>query len=368
MSERGGSRHGSRRAVGPLRVDLSGPGRRRAAAGPRPTPRVPGEGRAARRRAAKRIQRRRRLRATREIPILIGVALLIALLLKTFLVQAFVIPTGSMEETIRIQDRVLVDKFTPWFGWQPSRGDVVVFQDPGSWLAGESGSESDGGPIVVKQVREALTWMGLLPSANDRDLIKRVIGVGGDTVACCDKSGRVTVNGAPLDEPYLYPGNAPSEIEFEVTVPEGRLFVMGDHRGNSADSRYHLKDAGQGTVPEERVVGRAMVIAWPLKHWSRLGAGDAFAAVPEPGGTVAAARMTSRENDIALVPIPAELPVVMGVVSLLRTSHRPERGVRSECGGCGSRCTVRRGGAGGPSGDPGRCRTRRRASRRRGQA
>jgi signal peptidase I len=311
--------------------------------------RGPGEGRADRRRAAKRIKRRRRLRATREIPILIGVALLIALVLKTFLVQAFVIPSGSMEQTIRIDDRVLVDKLTPWFGWEPARGDVVVFKDPGNWLQQAAQSDSSDDPPVIKQVKDALTWIGLLPSDDDQDLIKRVIGVGGDTVACCDESGRVTVNGTPLDEPYIHPGNPPSDIEFEVTVPEGRIFVMGDHRSNSADSRYHLNDPGQGTVPEDLVVGRAVVIAWPFAHWQRLDGTEAFAAVPDPGASSVDALHTTGENDIWRPPIPAELPLVMGMVGLLRTSRRPERSVRSQRGGCSSRCTFRCGGPGGPS-------------------
>jgi signal peptidase I len=331
------------------------PGDQEASHQPRPTLRGPGEGRAARRRAAKRIKRRRRLRATREIPILIGVALLIALVLKTFLVQAFVIPSGSMEETIRIDDRVLVDKLTPWFGWQPQRGDVVVFSDPGRWLEqAEQAPEDD--PVVVEQVMDVLTWIGLLPSEDD-DLIKRVIGVGGDTVVCCDQQGRVTVNGAPIDEPYLYPGNPPSQLEFEVRVPEGELFVMGDHRSNSADSRYHLDDPGGGTVPESLVVGRAMVIAWPFGHWQRLDGEETFSAVPDPASGSVDARGTTGENEIGggltRLPTPVELPLVMGVVSLLRITRRPERGVRSGRGGCSGRCTVRRGGTGGPSGATG---------------
>jgi signal peptidase I len=328
--------------------------RARASEEPRTTLRGPGEGRAARRKAAKRIKRRRRLRATREIPILIGVALLIALILKTFLVQAFVIPSGSMEETIRIDDRVLVDKLTPWFGWEPERGDVVVFNDPGGWLEQDPvAEEEDDDPVVIKQVKGFLTWIGLLPSEDD-DLIKRVIGVSGDTVKCCDRQGRVTVNGAPLDEPYLFPGNPPSTVEFEVTVPEGRIFVMGDHRSNSADSRSHMEQPGNGTVPVDLVVGRAVVIAWPFGHWQRLDGEETFSAVPDPASeSLDAASVNGRTqtaNEIGRLPTPAELPLVMGVVSLLRIPGRPERSVRSGRGGCSGRCTVRRGGTGGTSG------------------
>jgi signal peptidase I len=172
-------------------------------------------GRAERRKLARRVKRRRQRSAIKEIPLLIGVALLIALVLKTFLVQAFVIPSGSMEQTIRIGDRVLVDKLTPWFGSKPERGDVVVFKDPGGWLEDEQPVAKADDPIVVKQVKEVLTFIGLLPSDNERDLIKRVVAVGGDTVKCCDTQGRVTVNGMPLNEPYINPGDKPSSLNFD---------------------------------------------------------------------------------------------------------------------------------------------------------
>ncbi|MFF5448372.1 signal peptidase I [Streptomyces sp. NPDC012888] len=238
-------------------------------------------GRAERRRLARRVRRRRRTRTVGELPLLVAVALLIALLLKTFLVQAFYIPSGSMEQTIRIGDRVLVDKFTPWFGSRPERGDVVVFRDPGGWLQGEAARPAPD-PIGVKQLKQVLTFIGLLPSSDEQDLIKRVIGVGGDTVKCCDAKGRVSVNGYAMNEPYVMRGNAPSEIRFEVVVPEGRLFVMGDHRSNSADSRYHLDEAHQGTIAESSVVGRAFVIAWPTDHWRQLEQPAVFASVPDP--------------------------------------------------------------------------------------
>ncbi|UQI47649.1 signal peptidase I [Streptomyces sp. HU2014] len=303
-------------------------------------------GRAARRKAARRVERRRRRSVVKEVPILIAVALLIALVLKTFLVQAFVIPSGSMEQTIRIGDRVLVDKLTPWFGSRPARGDVVVFKDPGGWLEGEE-TKAGPDPVGVKQVKQALTFIGLLPSADEQDLIKRVIGTGGDTVKCCDANGKITVNGTPLDEPYVNPGNPPSKLEFTVRVPEGRLFVMGDHRSNSADSRYHLDGPGQGTVPEKLVVGRAAVIAWPLGHWRSLSEPDTFVSVGD--APRAGARAADSPNSVSpmdqngsiQLPTPAELPLVMGVVGLRRMYDRQQSGERSGCGGLGGRRTFR---------------------------
>ncbi|MFD7971665.1 signal peptidase I [Streptomyces clavifer] len=302
--------------------------------------------RAERRKLARRVKRRRRRSAIKEIPLLVVVALLIALVLKTFLVQAFVIPSGSMEQTIRIGDRVLVDKLTPWFGSEPQRGDVVVFKDPGGWLQQENVDTEDP-PVGIKQAKELLTFIGLLPSDDEQDLIKRVVAVGGDTVKCCGSDGKVTVNGVPLEEPYLHPGNEPSALQFEVKVPQGRIFVMGDHRSNSADSRFHLDEPGKGTVSEDEVVGRAVVIAWPLGHWRRLEEPGAFASVPDVSAGTAAEALPSNSvssqdrNGMVLLPTPAELPLVMGVVGLRRIVRGRWHGVRSGCGGFGGRRTIR---------------------------
>ncbi|WP_335938699.1 signal peptidase I [Streptomyces sp. PTD5-9] len=207
----------------------------------------------------------------KELPLLIGIALVLALLIKTFLVQAFSIPSDSMQNTLQRGDRVLVDKLTPWFGAEPKRGEVVVFHDPGGWLEGTPAPE----PNVAQKF---LSFIGLMPSAEEKDLIKRVIAVGGDTVEC-KKDGPVVVNGKALDDKsFIFPGNTPCNDEpfGPITVPKGRIWVMGDHRQNSLDSRYHQELPGGGTVSNDEVVGRAIVVAWPINRWATLPVPDTF--------------------------------------------------------------------------------------------
>ncbi|MEW2522334.1 signal peptidase I [Actinacidiphila alni] len=204
----------------------------------------------------------------KELPLLVGIALVLALLIKTFLVQAFSIPSDSMQHTLERGDRVLVDKLTPWFGSKPTRGEVVVFHDPGGWL-GEN--PPAGGNAVTKGIQKGLSFIGLMPSAEEKDLIKRVIGVGGDTVECSG-TGPVKVNGKALDEPYVFAGNTPCTPDrpFKITVPKNRIWVMGDHRQDSLDSRYHMTLPGGGTVSDNEVVGRAITVAWPINRWDWL--------------------------------------------------------------------------------------------------
>jgi len=194
----------------------------------------------------------------RDLVIIVIAALVLTIVLKAFVVQVFAIPSGSMENTLQPGDRVLVNKLVYRFR-DIARGDVVVFSGQGSW--GPDAPPPPGNPLVR-------FWDGVTNligiSAPGTDYIKRVIGLPGDQVACCDARGRVTVNGVPLSEQsYVHPGDVPSQVVFSVTVPPGRLWVLGDNRANSDDSRYRRDDPGSGTIPESAVVGRAFVIIWP---------------------------------------------------------------------------------------------------------
>ncbi|WP_411148661.1 signal peptidase I [Streptomyces sp. A30] len=186
-----------------------------------------------------------------RISLTLLVCLLFLLLLSNFVLQPFQIPSGSMEGGLRIGDRVLVNKLAYRFGADPRRGDVVVFDGTGYF--------------------------------GDGDYVKRVVGVGGDHVVCCDKEGRIEVNGRSVDEStFLYPGDSPSTVSFDVEVPAGTLFVLGDHRSDSSDSRDHLGSPGGGMIPVDDVIGRADWILWPAGHFTRLHRPDAYARVPAP--------------------------------------------------------------------------------------
>lgn len=204
-------------------------------------------------------RRRRRMPAWVELPLLVAVAMVIVLSVNSWVAQPFVIPSGSMENTLQVGDRVLVNKLAYRFG-DIRRGDMIVFDGRGSFTPDDADK-----PNPVSSAFRKLGGIFGFTNPDDSDFVKRVIGVGGDVVKCCDAQGRVTVNGVPLDEgDYLYPGDQPSKFPFEAEVPKGKLWVMGDHRSNSADSRDHLGDPGGGMVPEDRVIGRAEWIIWPF--------------------------------------------------------------------------------------------------------
>jgi signal peptidase I len=217
-----------------------------------------------------------------EVLVVLSMALLLSLLIKTFLVQAFFIPSTSMENTLLVGDRVLVSKLTPGV-FELHRGDVVVFKDPGGWLTAEQSAPPEDTGGLGGTLRNALSFVGLLPQDAGEHLIKRVIGVGGDHVQCCDAQGRIQVNGAAVDETaYLIPGVAPSDKQFDVTVPYGYLWVMGDNRPVSADSRLH-RALNNGMVPVHDVVGKAFVIVWPFDRAGGLGIpASVFGRVPAP--------------------------------------------------------------------------------------
>ncbi|MGC4895710.1 signal peptidase I [Micromonospora sp. DT31] len=196
----------------------------------------------------------------KELPILLGVAILVAVLVRAFVLQTFFIPSPSMENTLKIDDRVLVNKLVYDFR-SPHRGEVIVFKAPTEWSGNPDGE----------------------------DFIKRVIGVGGDHVVCCDRTGgqdRLIINGKPVDEPFIFPGNKPADQDFDVKVPKGRLWVMGDHREASGDSLEHWQQSGEdinsATIPEGEVVGRAFTIFWPVGRATWLSVPKQFEGIPNP--------------------------------------------------------------------------------------
>jgi signal peptidase I len=259
---------------------------------------------------------KRRRSFWRELPVLIVIALVLALLIKSFVVQAFWIPSGSMENTLEVNDRVLINKLV--YHLRPiHRGDIVVFDGTGSWNFGPPADPN----IFSKAVSELEGIVGI--SHDSAIYIKRVIGLPGDRVACCTRSDQVTVNGVPLSESsYLYPGNQPSAQKFNVTVPPGRLWVMGDHRGVSYDSRGHQGDPGGGTIPESGVLGRAFVVIWPPSRAGflnipatfeqpQLNAATADGANAAAGGS-ATALGSALANGTPIRPASSPLPLALG--------------------------------------------------------
>lgn len=212
----------------------------------------------------------------REVPIIVVSALIVSIIIKTFFLHFFFIPSGSMENTLQVGDRIAVNKLANFFS-DIKRGEVVVFHDPAKWL-GDPPPSTASAPIRVLQ--SGLEAVGILPDPAKQYLIKRVVGVGGDTVICCDKAGHLTINGTSVTEPYIFAGNAPSDSKFSVTVPKGFIWVMGDHRGASADSRFHTDDIHKGMVPLGDVVGRAEFVVWPFNHATFLSVGHDLSRVP----------------------------------------------------------------------------------------
>jgi signal peptidase I len=249
----------------------------------------------------------------KELPALVVVALILTLIIKTYAIQAFFIPSGSMQNTLAIGDRVLVNKLV-YDVRSIHRGDIVVFSGNGSWNPGVAPKSTN---VFTKFGNSVLSMFGL--EQNQNDYIKRVIGLPGDHVACCDAQGRVTVNDIPLSEQsYLFPGNPPSETRFSITVPSGRLWVMGDHRDVSYDSRGHVGDPGGGTIPENAVVGRAFIVIWPVSQWRILGIPSTFQQpkLNASPGTSQSARQ-AQEAAVADAGLPAHpaapaLPFALG--------------------------------------------------------
>jgi signal peptidase I len=215
----------------------------------------------------------------KETAIILVSALVLSWLIKTFLVQAFFIPSSSMHDTLIEDDRIMVSKLTPG-PFDLERGDIVVFKDPGDWL----NEVPPADPTAWRRAaNEVLTFVGLYPQDAGSHLVKRVIGLPGDIVACAGPGEPVTVNGVELDEPYLAEGAIPSQMKFKATVPANSLWVMGDNRQHSADSRYHQGEPGGGSIPIENVVGKAFVTVWPLDRATILRTPDeTFEDVPDP--------------------------------------------------------------------------------------
>jgi len=236
------------------------------ATGPAPDPAVPDPSDDTHGRTKKRTKKS--LPLWQEVLVLLVTAFVLALVVKTFFLQAFYIPSSSMEPTLQVDDKILVQKVSYWAG-DVQRGDIVVFDDPGGWLARGQGS------VPRNAVQRGLEIVGLYPSGGH--LVKRVIGVGGDRVRCCNADNQVVVNGVPLEEAFL-PEETVNQGRYNVTVPSGSLWVLGDNRANSEDSHAHTGGPGDGFVSVDEVVGRVWGVVWPAARAQLLGRPEAYDA------------------------------------------------------------------------------------------
>ena len=295
--------------------------------------------------------RKRSRSSWRELPILIVVALTIALVIKTFVVQPFFIPSSSMEQTLMIGDKVLVNKLVYHFrSIQP--GDIIVFNGVGSWDPAPPPTKPASDPLVraydatLQPLFHSIAGLFGTP-IGQTDYIKRVIGTPGDRVTCCNAKGLVTVNGVPLHESsYLFPGAAPSQIRFSQVVPPGRVWVMGDNRAVSDDSRLRQNDPGGGTIPESEVIGRAFVIVWPPSHWRILPVPSTFSQPGISKSSSAAAQQLTSQQAASLLGSPVRpgapyLPLAAGFAGAVPLTWLQRRARRRLAGRRG--LTSRRG-------------------------
>ncbi|MEV0392961.1 signal peptidase I [Polymorphospora rubra] len=273
------------------------------------------------RRRADRRRQRKPMPLWQELPLLLVVAFCLAVLIRTFLLQAFYIPSGSMEDTLLVGDRVLVNKVV-YDMRDPVRGEVVVFRGTAAW-APQLEEEPEGG--FFAQLGRTLGDLVGVSRPGEKDFIKRVIGVPGDRVQCCDEQGRLTVNGHPLDESGYVSRNSPLDLPpaandcgprrfEEIVVPPGQLFVMGDHRLVSQDARC------QGPVPIDNVIGRAFAVVWPYSQWSSLSVPETFETLPQSVALAPEATPSKSDNPGGFAVV---VPVVGSFLFAARSRLRP---------------------------------------------